>query len=107
MSTRTEEPALNVGAITSAASALLVLVVAFWPGLLSEDQKVAILGVVTVAAPMIVAAVTRAKVTPNGSVAERVDGDHVIAGEANDRATEGSVVREVDVPRRSIGDSSD
>lgn len=104
MSTRVEEPALSVGAITASATAIIGLVVAFWPDLLSEDQKVAILAVVAVAAPMIVAAVTRGKVTPSTSVAERVDGDHVIAGEANDRVPEGSVVREVDIPRRSLGD---
>ena len=105
MSTRTEEPALNTGAVTSAATALIALVVAFWPDLLDETQKVAILGVVAVAAPMVVAAITRGKVRPNGSVAEYVDGDHVIAGEANDRIPEGDVVREVDIPRRALGDT--
>lgn len=59
------EPALTVGAITAAVSAILALLVAF--GLdLSDDQTAAILGVVAVLAPLVATAITRGKVTPAG-----------------------------------------
>lgn len=103
---RTEEPLLSTGAVVSAAGALIALVVSFWPDLLDETQQKSLLAVVAIAAPLIVAAVARRKVTPNSAVAERVDGDHVIAGEANDRVPEGDVVREVDSPRRAFPEGS-
>jgi len=57
------EPLLTRATITAAVTAVLSLLVAF--GLdLSGDERTAILGVVTVLAPIVVAAVTRHKVTP-------------------------------------------
>lgn len=57
------EPAVSVGSITAAVTAVLALLVAFGLGL-SDDQKAAILGVTAVVAPFIVGAVVRGKVTP-------------------------------------------
>lgn len=94
------EPAITTGTIGAVAAAILTLVVAFQPDLLTEDQKVAILGVVAVAAPLVVALVTRPQVTPNASVVERLIGTEVVAGEANDMIPSGEVVREVE-PRHS------
>lgn len=59
----TREPLVTVGTITGAVTAVIALLVAF--GLdLSAEQQTAILAVVAVAAPFVVAAVTRPKVTP-------------------------------------------
>ena len=60
---RNTEPALTAGTITSAVTAVLSLLVAFGLGL-TDDQQTAILGVVAVLAPLVVAIVTRPKVTP-------------------------------------------
>lgn len=57
------EPALTVGTVTAAVTAVLALLVAF--GLdLTDDQRNAILGVVAVLAPLVATVVTRGKVTP-------------------------------------------
>lgn len=57
------EPLFTVATITAGAAAVLALLVAF--GLdLTEGQSTAIMGVVGVAAPLIVAVVARAKVSP-------------------------------------------
>ena len=57
------EPVLTAATISSAVVALLALLVAFGIDL-TKEQQAAILGVVAVAAPLIVAAVSRRKVTP-------------------------------------------
>lgn len=55
------EPLISVGALTAAATTLIALAVAF--GLpLSDTQAMAILGVVAIAAPFVVAFVGRSKV---------------------------------------------
>lgn len=55
------EPLLTVGSITAGVAALIALVTAF--GLdLSVEQQTAILGVVAVLAPLVVAAVGRSRV---------------------------------------------
>lgn len=55
------EPALSVGSIIAAVTAIIALLVAF--GLdISEEQQTAILGVVAVLAPVIATVVTRSKV---------------------------------------------
>lgn len=90
----TTEPSITVGNITAVAAALVALAVAFWPDLLTEDQKVAILAMVAVAAPIIVGALVRGQVTANANVVERVNtGGFVVAGEANDIVAEGARVR--------------
>lgn len=98
MNPRTE-PLLTVGGVTAAATAVIGLVVAFWPGLLSDTQQTAILALVAVAAPLIVGIVARKHVTPNAAVAERVN-EHgtVIAGAANDLVAEGQPVRALGEP---------
>ena len=59
----TREPLVTVGAITAAVAACIGLLVAFGVDL-TGDQQTAILGVVAVVAPLVVAALTRSKVTP-------------------------------------------
>jgi hypothetical protein len=59
----TNEPLWTVAGITAAVSAVIGLLTAF--GLsLTETQSTAILGVVGVLAPVVVALVARSKVTP-------------------------------------------
>lgn len=61
----TREPLVTVASITAAATAVIALLVSF--GLdLTGDQQTAILGVVGVVAPLVVAALTRSRVTPVG-----------------------------------------
>jgi hypothetical protein len=57
------EPLATAATITGAVAAVLALVVAFGVNL-TGDQQTAILGVASVAAPLIVALVVRPKVTP-------------------------------------------
>lgn len=57
------EPLLNTATITALGSALVALLVAF--GLpLNDTQETAIIGLVSVVAPLVVALVARSKVTP-------------------------------------------
>lgn len=59
----TREPLLTVGGIVAAVTALLACLVAF--GLdLTDDQQAAVIGVAGVVAPILVAVLTRPKVTP-------------------------------------------
>lgn len=59
----TNEPLWTVAGITAAASAVIALLVAF--GLpVTEAQTSAVLGVVAVLAPAVVAMIARSKVTP-------------------------------------------
>lgn len=55
-----QEPAVWVGLIT----AVLGLVVVFFPGLLNSDQQKAILGLAVVAIPVVLSFVTRSQVSP-------------------------------------------
>lgn len=82
------EPLVTLASITAGVTALLALLVAF--GIpITQEQQVAILGVVAVAAPFVVAVAGRGRVTPNGSVVERVDSTGtVLAGEANELPTD-------------------
>ena len=91
------EPLVTLASITAGATALLALLVAF--GIpITQEQQVAILGVVAVAAPFVVAIAGRGRVTPNGSVVERVDSEGTVkAGEANELPTD-MVIRELGVP---------
>ena len=87
------EPLISVSSIVAAATAVVALLVAFGVPL-TEDQKVAILGLVGVIAPVIVALVTRGKVTPNAAVVEGLNGSGIVyAGEANELPT-GEPIRE-------------
>ena len=87
------EPLISVSSIVAAATAIIALLVAFGVPL-TEDQKVAILGLVGVIAPVIVALVTRGKVTPNAAVVEGLNSSGIVyAGEANELPT-GEPIRE-------------
>lgn len=87
------EPLISVSSIVAAATAVVALLVAFGVPL-TEDQKVAILGLVGVIAPVIVALVTRGRVTPNAAVVEGLNGSGIVyAGEANELPT-GEPIRE-------------
>ena len=87
------EPLISISSIVAAATAVLALLVAFGVPL-TEDQKVAILGLVGVLAPVIVALVTRGRVTPNAAVVEGLNSSGIVyAGEANELPT-GEPIRE-------------
>lgn len=60
------EPAVTVGTITGIAAAVIALVVAFWPGLLTDVQSEAILSFVAIAAPVVAGIIIRGKVSPVG-----------------------------------------
>lgn len=62
------EPVLSVGAITAGVSALIALLVAFGVDL-TADQRTAILGVVAVAAPIVVGVLARRKAYSPATVA--------------------------------------
>ena len=59
------EPAVTIGAVTSAVASLLALLVAFGVDL-TQEQQVAVLGVVAAVGPLVAAVLTRRKVTPTG-----------------------------------------
>lgn len=87
------EPLISISSIVAGATAIIALLVAFGVPL-TEDQKVAILGFVGVLAPVIVALVTRGRVTPNAAVVEGLNGSGIVyAGEANELPT-GEPIRE-------------
>ena len=87
------EPLISISSIVAAATAVVALLVAFGVPL-TEDQKVAILGLVGVLAPVIVALVTRGRVTPNAAVVEGLNSSGIVyAGEANELPT-GEPIRE-------------
>lgn len=87
------EPLISISSIVAGATAIIALLVAFGVPL-TEDQKVAILGLVGVLAPVIVALVTRGKVTPNAAVVEGLNSSGIVyAGEANELPT-GEPIRE-------------
>ena len=83
------EPLVTLASITAGATALLGLLVAFGVPL-TEGQQVAVLAVVAVAAPFVVALAGRGQVTPNVNVVEYRDSrtDTVAAGEANELPTD-------------------
>ena len=87
------EPLISISSIVAAATAIIALLVAFGVPI-NEDQKVAILGFVGVLAPVIVALVTRGRVTPNAAVVEGLNSSGIVyAGEANELPT-GEPIRE-------------
>lgn len=78
-----KEPVVTVASITAGVTAILALLVAF--GLpLTGDQQTAILAVVAVVAPPVVALIARRLVTPTSRVAAQVDAKSgvVVAGPA-------------------------
>lgn len=92
------EPLVTLASITAGVTALLALLVAF--GIpITQEQQVAILGVVAVAAPFVVAVAGRGRVTPNANVVEYSSGGTVLAGEANELPTDTAI--------RSLRDDDD
>lgn len=87
------EPLVTLASITAGATALLGLLVAFGVPL-TEGQQVAVLAVVAVAAPFVVALAGRGQVTPNASVVEYANPANgvVKAGAANELPTD-TVIR--------------
>lgn len=73
-SVASREPLVTVGGIVALVSAVVALVVAFGVDL-SEGQIEAILGLVAVLAPIIVALLARGKVTPWKYAVEVIDQD--------------------------------
>jgi hypothetical protein len=59
----TNEPAVTIGAITTAVAAVIALVVAFGVEI-TEDQSIAILAAIATIGPIVAAYLTRARVTP-------------------------------------------
>lgn len=89
----TVEPVLTTAGITAAAAAVIALIVAFGVDL-SDVQTEAILGVVAVAAPLVVI-IARRYVTPNAKVVEQEQDGVVVAGAGHDTITEGEKIRDV------------
>lgn len=58
-----KEPAITVGAISAAVAAIIGLAVAFGAPL-TEDQQIAILGVVAAVGPIVATVITRRFVSP-------------------------------------------
>lgn len=88
------EPLVTVASITAGVAAIIALLVSF--GIpVTPEQQTAILGVVAVVAPIVVALVSRGSVTPNARVVESVTPAGVVeAGEANELPT-GRYVRQL------------
>lgn len=86
------EPLVTVASITAGVAAIIALLVSFGVPV-TPEQQTAILGVVAVVAPIIVAIVARGSVTPNARVVESVTPAGVVeAGVANELPT-GKYVR--------------
>ena len=68
----TREPLITIGTLTALVAAVVALLVAFGVPL-TGDQREAILGAAAVVAPLVVAFLSRPKVTPNATVAELVE----------------------------------
>ncbi len=73
------EPLLAVGTVTAAATAILALIVSFGVPV-SDAQQAAILGVLAVFAPLIVAAAGRAKVYSPHTVRQKLLAEQARSG---------------------------
>lgn len=88
------EPLVTVASITAGVAAIIALLVSFGVPV-TPEQQTAILGVVAVVAPIVVAFVARGHVTPNARVVESVTSAGVVeAGVANELPT-GRYVRQL------------
>lgn len=91
----TTEPVWTATGFVAAVTALVTLLVAFGVDLTAE-QSSAIVGLAAIIGTSVAAKWSRARVTPNLKVLERVEGDVVVAGPANERIENGLVIRDVD-----------
>lgn len=81
--TKNTEPAITIGGVSAGIAAIIALLVAF--GIpITEDQQIAILGVVAAVGPIVTAIITRRFVVPTGAVAEELDGYSDSEAEASD-----------------------
>lgn len=81
------EPVVTSAVVVALVAALIGLLVAFGVNV-TDEQKVAILGVVTIAAPLVLAWVVRRKVTPTQNVAAAINQQgNTVAGPASDVTT--------------------
>ena len=85
------EPIVTVASVTAAASAIIAAIVAFGVDL-SEEQTAAVMGLVAVAAPLLVT-ISRKYVTPNTYVIERDAGGEIVAGQGHEVLDDGETVR--------------
>jgi hypothetical protein len=76
-----KEPALTIGAISTAVAAILAALVAFGIDL-TTSQQLAVLGVIATVGPLVVAWLTRGRVSPSASVVAQVVDGKVVAGPA-------------------------
>lgn len=67
-----KEPAITIGTISAAVGAVIALLVAFGVPL-TEDQQIAILGVVAALGPIVAAVITRRFVSPVAKNTHRAD----------------------------------
>lgn len=74
------EPAISIGSITAAITAVLALLVAYGVDI-SQEQQVAILGVAAVVAPVVVGIITRFNVYSPAS-AQRAANEAAATGDA-------------------------
>lgn len=99
-----DEPVFNAGVIVALVEAVLAALVAFGVTV-TPEQHDAVLGlcaaILAVVPPIVAAVWSRARVTPNVSVVERVEDGAVVAGPANDLVTEGDKVRDLPHGRRA------
>jgi hypothetical protein len=84
----TREPLITVASIVAFCGAVITLLVAFGVEL-TVDQVAALAGVVSVAAPLIVAFVAHRQVSPSSQIVAQVDGKsgEVVAGQASQLPT--------------------
>lgn len=66
------EPAITIGTISAAVSAVIALLISFGVPL-TEDQQIAILGVVAAVGPIVAAVITRRFVSPATKNTHRAD----------------------------------
>lgn len=89
------EPAINTSRAVALVAAVIALVTAF--GLpLDDKQTLAIIGLVTIAAPLVQGYLTRRKVTPADQVAAKLaspGSDIVVAGPALENIDDGAEVQ--------------
>ena len=89
------EPLVTVASITAGVAAIIALLVSFGVPV-TPEQQTAILRVVAVGAPIVVALVARGRVTPNTRVVESVTPAGVVeAGVANELLPTGYYVRQL------------
>lgn len=86
------EPIITVAGVTAGAAALIAVLVSFGVPL-SDEQTQAVLGLVAVAAPLVVIA-ARKWTVPEDAVVERVDKDGIVVAGAASELESGTEIRQ-------------